>query len=408
MVARRRAASPAKRAPQEPDPEADAAVTAAADRYLRFGPNSSVEFIVSYPQKHALSFSWKGTLFELVSKRAVGGVLLIGLLNLARVASTVRVFEVPTEADDPWVAHLQQLHPAWGFVLTLQTFALSALLSQSWAYWNNMKSNVRKIQGRLNDLCILLATHAARDAGGGYAAEAQDLLRETARHARLYQVLWYAHLLKPSMYRSASVWRAELASGHISLLGTDAGLAKLVERRLLTQEELRLLRSLDLPPTGWSAAVLTWLVSRFVEARRAGLTVLGAGGDAGFESTFLAKALELRSICATIPDELVARMPLAYVHIAQTALDTLLAAAPLALYPKLGLALSMLVATGLTLFYRGLLALAKSLLDPFGADGRTATTLSLEVLVCESNAGSTRWLEGNARLPFACAPGRKK
>ena len=67
-------------------------------------------------------------------------------------------------------------------------------------------------------------------------------------------------------------------------------------------------------------------------ARREGTLV---GGD-GFENTALRTACEPRGACMGIPDELAARMPLAYVHFTHLLVDALLFLAPFALYARLG------------------------------------------------------------------------
>ena len=52
----------------------------------------------------------------------------------------------------------------------------------------------------------------------------------------------------------------------------------------------------------------------------------------------------------------------------QVLVDSLVALAPLALYPEAG-SLSIPLAGLLTLFFKGLLELSKSFLDPFGVEG---------------------------------------
>jgi hypothetical protein len=56
------------------------------------------------------------------------------------------------------------------------------------------------------------------------------------------------------------------------------------------------------------------------------------------------------------------------------------------------------------LFYRGLLELSKSFLDPFGNRRMSASGLSADIsiptLIGEVNAGSLVWPQGASRLPF--------
>ena len=79
--------------------------------------------------------------------------------------------------------------------------------------------------------------------------------------------------------------------------------------------------------------------------------------------------------------------------------DTLTFLAPLALYTKMGT--FNIISTGLlTLFFKGLLELSKSFLDPFGREGYRAHNIRVDVLVSEMNFGaSSRWLDAGDALP---------
>ena len=60
-----------------------------------------------------------------------------------------------------------------------------------------------------------------------------------------------------------------------------------------------------------------------------------------------------------------------------------------------------IISTGLlTLFFKGLLELSKSFLDPFGREGYRAHNIRVDVLVSELNFGaSSRWVEAGDALP---------
>jgi hypothetical protein len=65
--------------------------------------------------------------------------------------------------------------------------------------------------------------------------------------------------------------------------------------------------------------------------------------------------------------------------------------------------------TGVTaLFYRGLLELSKSFLDPFGNRRVSLSGLSADIsiatLIGETNAGSLVWPRGMLQLPFNLKP----
>ena len=111
------------------------------------------------------------------------------------------------------------------------------------------------------------------------------------------------------------------------------GLTRLRDRGLLTDEEYETLVNVQLPPSRWYLIVLQWICSRIhSETMRGTLT-----GGAGFEQVAMGKMCDLRSSCMSIPDELAARMPLAYVHLTHCLVDILLGIAPFGLYPNLGL-----------------------------------------------------------------------
>ena len=118
------------------------------------------------------------------------------------------------------------------------------------------------------------------------------------------------------------------------------------------------------------------------------------------ESRFLEEACKLRAVCASITDDAAARMPLSYVHLVQLLVDTLVALAPFALYPKLGV-LTVPMSAVLVVFYRGFLQLSKSFLDPFGNGDSLSENFSISCLLCETNAGSVRWFNAIQELPFA-------
>lgn len=114
-------------------------------------------------------------------------------------------------------------------------------------------------------------------------------------------------------------------------------------------------------------------------------------------------------------------MPLAYVHLVHLLVDSLMLLAPLALYPRVGI-LSVPLTGLLTVFYRGLLELSKSFLDPFNneadldtLDGKVTgnpkrgQNIRTDCLIAEVNAASTRWWRGIEAVPFdTLSPGEPR
>ena len=109
----------------------------------------------------------------------------------------------------------------------------------------------------------------------------------------------------------------------------------------------------------------------------------------------------MRGTYAGIGDIIAGRMPLAYTHIVQILVDIFLATAPIALYAELGIWAPLSVGI-LTLFYSGLLDLAKIFLDPLDNDDFCDESINMDigVLIREGNAGSTRWKSAAQILPF--------
>ena len=119
----------------------------------------------------------------------------------------------------------------------------------------------------------------------------------------------------------------------------------------------------------------------------------------GFEERLLRELTQIRAEMFSIGDFQAGRMPLAYVQLVQVLVDSLVIIAPVALYAKLG-ALSIPLCGLLTLFFKGLLELSKSFLDPFGNEGFPGQNIRVDVLVSELNFGAqSRWSAAGAVLP---------
>ena len=356
------------------------------------------------------------TLQQLIDR--YGARMLVGLSDRGELA-TGEIDLGPGDPEHNVVKQLKTLDTMWTYLLTMTTFVNSFFLSQAYGLWLATKVNSRKIQGRLNDVLMLLATHAARDGDGRYLPAAETLLADVARNVRTFHVFFWVGMTGKNTRQDRVKGMAPLA-----LLRHDRGLKALRRRGALTERELETL----LGPGGPSAkgryhVVLEWIVTRCVDAKRRGLLV----GGAGMETVLLDKCCLLRATCASIGDDMDARMPLAcaaaqfcaifsarnsarnslsrpvrprrYVHLVQILVDSLLVLAPLALYPRLGLLAAPLAGMA-TVFYRGFLELSKSFLDPFGNDDSLSENLQVDCLVTEINNGSERWTNGARKLPF--------
>ena len=276
----------------------------------------------------------------------------------------------------------------WGQLLSVTTFTLTFFLNQSYALWRKCYELSRRLQGRLNDLGLLLATHASRKTPSSpndpstYTPASRQLLELIARYIRLFNLLTYA-----SFTRS-----------HRPIL-TPRGMRRMVERGILTAQERQVLVDAEVPATQRHNAVIMWIMRLYIEGRAAG----HLQGGSGHEQQFLEKCHVIRAQYGAIGDELQGRMPLAYVHIVQVLVDVILWLYPLMAFsnnmsPMLGI-----LGTGLlTMTYQGLFDLAKQFLDPYDNEnyGKGEDPLCVDTLVAETNSGSVRWLYGFNEMPF--------
>ena len=65
-------------------------------------------------------------------------------------------------ADEELIQSLNGLNTLWEYQLTLSTFILTFFTSQAYQYWRNVYFTTRAIQGRINDVCLLISLGAER------------------------------------------------------------------------------------------------------------------------------------------------------------------------------------------------------------------------------------------------------
>ena len=169
-----------------------------------------------YPSRRWLWRQWSGTVVRRVLPKEV-------FFNLCFAAAVCLFFCAPGP-HAAWrsgmVASLGGVSRVWTISGSMVTFTLSFFLSQSYALWRSVYSITRRVQGRLNDVGLLCATFAERNAtDGAYTPEAEDALRTVARYCRLFHMLFYASV-----------------STRFAPLKTPQGLSALVSNGALTAE----------------------------------------------------------------------------------------------------------------------------------------------------------------------------
>lgn len=335
-----------------------------------------------YPERWWLWGRWDGTVIRHTLGSAVFNmsVSLIVCLAIRKITHGSWAIGLAPDTDHVLIGRLTVFDKLWHYLMTLTTFILTFFVGQAYSLWRDMYNVGRAIQGRLNDISLLLATHASRRDDGQYTLGAKNLLEDVSGYLRLFHVLLWASLAR-----------------RFRVLLTSRGLERMACRGILSHRQKDTLEHLDLPPNQKHNACLEWAIIRCQRGLEENTI---RGGDA-LEHVLLEKACALRGLYAGIGDKLDGRMPLAYVHFVQVMVDIFLFCAPLALYSELG-AFSIVSVGILTFFYTGLLDLAKVFLDPLDNEDycEGSVYMDLGVLIRESNAGSIRWMNGASSLPF--------
>ena len=169
-----------------------------------------------YPSRKWLWRQWDGTVLRRVLPKEV-------FFNLCFAAAVCLFFRAPGP-HAAWragmVESLSGVARVWTISGSMVSFTLSFFLSQSYTMWRSVYSITRRVQGRLNDVGLLCATFAERNAtDGAYTPEAEDALRTVARYCRLFHMLFYASV-----------------STRFAPLKTPQGLSALVNNGALTAE----------------------------------------------------------------------------------------------------------------------------------------------------------------------------
>lgn len=324
---------------------------------------------------------WKGTIFQHAWKTSVFNMMV----SLA-FSALIRKSCHPTwdlgmlpDKENRIIARLVGLQLVWKYLMTVTTFILTFFLSQAYSVWREIYSLSRKIQGRMNDIGLLVACSAQRGKDGSYTPQAKSLLDDVASYSRLFHAFMWGTFAKK-----------------FNLLLDDTGLRRMMSRGLLSLKQYNTLSGLNSGAGSYNVCLM-WILIRCLN----GMNDKSLPNDPVLKEQIYIKILELRSTYATIPDLLVGRIPLAYAHFVQILVDAFVFLAPFALYSELGIWSTPAVGL-LTLFYSGLLDLSKILLDPLDNDDFYNESVNMDtgVLIRESNAGSTRWKMGVEVLPF--------
>ena len=322
--------------------------------------------------------------------------------------------------DDPLIQQLAGLNSLWEYQVTLTTFILTFFTAEAYKHWRTVYLTTRAIQGRINDMCLLLTIAAKRDDPDSQAlvATCTRLLKKS------HSFFWAAMPTVSDGLGDVGIVndddsnpkgpKLEQPDQVGPLLLTPQGLERLVQSKELRPEERDALLASGLPPSQYTYVLMEWVGLYVMEGLEAGFLLGPRHGDtrnrnipSGWEENFLRQLTALRGEYFNIGDYVSGRMPLAYVQLVQVLVDSLVYIAPLSLYSELG-TLSIPLTGLLTLFYKGLLELSKSFLDPFGVEGFPGQNIRVDVLVSELNFGAARrWTKAAQAFPEPPGPLRR-
>jgi len=360
---------------------------------------------------------WSGTVLSMTFVPITINIAIGILVNWyvhSHTQTTWSFFAIPPE-DEPLVQKLAGLKTLWEYQLTLSTFILAFFTSQAYNYWRQVYFTTRAIQGRINDICLIITANAKRERNTAidgsymtdYSERASDLVNTCTRLIRISHTFFWAAMPTNSNGVSDKGWEGKTyrmktgddedkmnnAIGPVLL--SSSGLRYLERSEELTHAEVQALLDSNLPPSQYTYMLMQWVAIYATEGFRDGTLV---GGD-GAERELIRKVTDLRAEYFSIGDLCAGRMPIAYVQLIQILVDILVWMAPFALYSDLG-SLSIPLCAILTHFFKGLLELSKSFLDPFGNDGYPNQNIRVDVLVSELNFGAaSRWKEAAQSVP---------
>lgn len=255
-------------------------------------------------------------------------------------------FEIP-HSTDPIIDTLNALNSLWEYQLQLTVFTLSFFVNHAYQYWRNVYFCTRAIQGRLNDLCMLVTMGARRsakygDINGtiGYqtnlqlhpddnivtekndSRDSKRLVSDVTRLLRMSHTFFWAstpthsdgfgdvhHTLGGIVGDDDLELTKDFDPSQFGpILMSQDGLNMLVRRGQLTENEKQALIATGLPPSQYPFILLEWAGIRCVDAFESG----ELRGGPGFEENLFKYFTQCRAEYFSIGDFNSGRMPMAY------------------------------------------------------------------------------------------------
>lgn len=267
---------------------------------------------------------WFGTvLFHTAGNVLVnmGIALIFCFIVQYRTFGNWNIFQaLPADASFP---RLEAIDKIWKTLMSLATFLLTFFVGQAYTFWRSIYDQARGVQGRLNDINMLLAANGApatkswtsnsNNSKEYYTEEALDFLNRIAAKLRVCHLLF---------------WAANSPSFRVLL--TQRALDRLVQVGYLPPslkaEVLDATHGLG-PTEKWYAMLQSALMDCQLSLRNPKtINKYSTALDMSMQDLFC----RLRGHLATIPDLVDGRMPLAYAHFVQILVDLFLMVAPVA------------------------------------------------------------------------------
>jgi hypothetical protein len=154
----------------------------------------------------------------------------------------------------------------------------------------------RGIQGRLNDIHLLLATSARRNPDGTFTPESERLLDDVASSSRLFHMLFWSSCAR-----------------RFKVLGTNKGMERMASRGLMTSRQLAVLKGLNVPDNQRHNACVEWMLIRAWQGIRDGTLP----SEPSLSHLLMDLITRLRATYASSGDKLTCRVPLPYTHLVQ-------------------------------------------------------------------------------------------
>jgi len=240
------------------------------------------------PDAFWLWTKWRGTVLSMTYTTVLinmGMSVVVDRAVHSLAASTWPLLAVPP-GDDQLIQQLQGLSSLWEYQLTLSTFILTFFTSQAYSHWRSVYFTTRAIQGRVNDICLLLAISAERSPKSAteYNQDSKHLLQTCTRPLRLSHTFFWSATptfsngvgdggIKDGDHNTDLPLEDRQDDAIGPLLLSPEGLRGLQKAGELTTQEVHALLNSGLPPSQYTYILMEWVGLYVVEGLESGLLI---------------------------------------------------------------------------------------------------------------------------------------